>query len=194
MTAPVSWSQILDGMKAALLPIFLSETPPDGAYLRQLDWYAGEFSSREALASSSISDRCPAVLVDLISERVIRTMAGGRIQFVESTVGAVCAADSMRSLQDRQSTALDRVLYDVRSRLHGKRLGLAIQPLHYAGLGLIAKEPGLFAYVARFTVRHHTDLSASSSGLARLERFDGAVHQVDGSATSPLTIDIPEEP
>ena len=194
MSAPVSWSQILDGMVEKLRPIFRSASPPVGAYLRQLDWYAGEFASREALGSSGISDRCPAVLVDLISERVIRTMAGGRIQFVESTMGAVCAADSMRSLQDRQSSALDRVLYDVRARLHGERLGLSIQPLHYAGLGLVAKEPGLFAYVARFTVRHHTDLSASSSGLARLERFDGAVHQVGGSASAPLVTDLPEDP
>lgn len=193
----VGFGELLDGVLAKLRPLLIESQPaPAGAYLRVLDLYAGEFSSREAwdAEKAKFSGRMPVVLVDFVSDRVIRTMVGGRVQFVEATIAVICMSDSRRSRSDRQAVVLDQVVADVRAYLSNVRLALPVSPLRYAGLQLVAKEPQLFAYACRFTTRFHTDASTSAAELPRLAGFQGLLRQVGGSGELDITIDLPEEP
>lgn len=191
----VTWQQIREAMLVALRPLWASTHPPaPGAYLRTLDWYGGEFSSKEAYDGSNVPGRCPAVLVDFMSDRVIRTTADGRAQLVEATFGAVCISDSFRSPKDQESTALDRIVIDVQRVLSNRRLVAGASALRYAGLQLIAKEPRLFAYVCRFTTRYHSHSSISAEGVSRLASFQGLLHQVGGSGEVSIHLSLPEEP
>ena len=187
----VTWEQVGDGILAELDPIYLAQAGRGGAYLRQLAWHAGEFSSREAMERSGIAGRCPAVLVDFGGEKVLRTMAGGQRQHVEAEFLTLCASDSMRSTRSRELGDLLPLLRDVRERLHGRRFDLEIERFTYAGIQPVAQEPTLFAFALRWRTRYHIDLSRAPSPPVEMSAAGGAVIDEDGADIGNISLTFP---
>lgn len=179
-----SWAQVLDAMVTALLPIAI----PDGGaattdrYVYQLGRYLGQFKVKEGMVQAGIAGRCPAVLVDFAGERPLEASISGRRQRVEGTWLAICCTDKHRTREDRD--VLLKLCDDVRRRLVGHRLGLAMSHMTYGGLLTVAEAPELFAYAVKVSATYHVDWSTRPADQVPLAAVTGDLMD---QATDPPT-------
>jgi hypothetical protein len=201
----VTKDQILAGMVAGLASLVPAEGQAITAakYVRVVARYGGKLDPGSQIATMSISDetlqrgvagRTPAVLIGFDGERRVRTVISRRRDYVEGTYMAVCCRDSERSRDDRKGVMA--VSEDVRRLLGARKLGLAIQPLRYAGTRTVRDDEKLLAIAAVFTTRYWVDYTIEP-GADVVESAAGEIvapaeDEVDGRVLLEADVELEE--
>jgi hypothetical protein len=167
---------VLTGMMAALATI----APVTGValagthYLRVLDRYvAGTITGVNAekindklLMVNGAAGRTPAVLVDYLGDRPIRTTVGYKSARTESTYIAICVADPKRVNREKAVGTVPgifEVAADVQRLLASRRFGFNMAPLRYTGIAVIAETPGAYAWGVKFLSQRHVDYTKKAA-------------------------------
>lgn len=199
-----------EGVLAAMLTALASlKAPGTGVtatkYLRVVDRYvAGSIKGVDAesvdtnlvLTVNGVAGRTPAVLVDYVGDRPLRTTIGYKIAKVESTYIAICIADPKRPNREAPVGAVPgifQVCEDVRRLLGSRAFGFNMQPLRFAGFAVIAEKPEAYAWGVKFISRRHVDytksgpfdtlLTINDHGLT-----DGAIKDKYGNVLGGVTV------
>ena len=202
-----------EGVLAAMLTALAALKPAGGPtgpvtaqkYLRVLDRYvAGSIKGVDAqsvdpkmvLTVNGIAGRTPAVLVDYIGDRPLRTTIGYKVAKVESNYIAICVADPKRPDREKPIGAVPgifQVTEDVRHLLGSRAFGFNMQPLRFAGIAVIGETPEMYAWGVKFTSRRHVDytksgpfdtlLTVNDHGLT-----DGAIKDRYGNVLGGMTV------
>jgi hypothetical protein len=174
-------------------------------YLRVLDRYvAGTITgvdsqnvdSKMMLLGAGVAGRTPAVLIDYVGDRPIRTTIGYKVAKVESTYIAICVADPKRPNREAPVGAVPgifQVCEDVRVLLGSRAFGFNMQPLRFAGIAVLAEKPEAYAWGVKFTSRRHVDytkkgpfdtlLTVNDQGLT-----DGQIKDRYGNVLGGMTV------
>lgn len=185
--ALVTVPSIVDGMIAALASIAIPASPalsPQGAYLRVVERYRGEFAEDQA-ELAGVAGRTPAVLVAFAGEQVRKRMAVGTFAHVETTLVAFVCFDTQRTRSARDADFY-RAMIDVRRLLGGRRFALNITPLGYDGTTQVVERSSLTAWGVRFKTRYHIDTSRPPAVQEQLLSLSGVV--TDGGQTTYGTL------
>lgn len=178
--ASPTYDQVLNGMVTRLQPLTLAA----GGSFHVAKRYMGERFDEQEFSLRGVAGRCPAVLVAFSGERSFRTTIGRRRDRVEATFLAICVSDSHRSKDDR--AAVLGMLYAVRKQLGDTKLGLAISPLRYGGVVVVAEAEMFFAYAVRFVTRYSVDYTINPGGDVILSADGQIVYPVLAPLASPV--------
>lgn len=170
----VTYDQVLDGVVAQLQPLVALTGQPltTTRFLHVAQRFMGsKFDIGEAL-KRGVAGRTPAVLVIFDGETVIRRTLGRKRERDQLSILVACVSDTRRSLDDRKVVL--PMLRAVKQQLGGRKLGLDIHPLAYAGTVILAETADATAYAARFTTRYWADYT-KDPGTGRMLAVDGQI-------------------
>ncbi len=134
----------------AVLTALDSLSVDSGGYLKVLKGYAGEFDG--GVVSEQFIRGFPGVLVEI--PEAVYTTANNVFYRQEATVNLYIGARSYRSQNDArgEDTGISRVLYDIRSLLLGKTLGLQIRPLENVREMKVAGDRHTVLFAAQYKI------------------------------------------